>query len=47
MQVLKVYPGQAVGRNIDAALRVSFCPETPAEAVDGFCEALRDAARMF
>ena len=35
------------GRNIDAALRVSFCPETPAEAVDGFCEALRDAARMF
>ena len=34
-------------KNVDAALRVSFCPETPAEAVDGFLEALADAAKMF
>ena len=34
-------------KNIDAALRVSFCPETPAEAIDGFLEALADAAKMF
>ena len=34
-------------KNIDAALRVSFCPETPIEAIDGFLEALADAAKMF
>ena len=35
------------GSNVDAALRVSFCPETPAEAVDAFLDALREAEKLF
>lgn len=35
------------GKNVDAALRVSFCPETPAEAVEAFLTALKDAEKMF
>lgn len=33
--------------NIDAALRVSFCPETPAEAVDALLAALPQVGRLF
>ncbi|MBQ2691585.1 MAG: cysteine desulfurase [Clostridia bacterium] len=34
-------------KNIDAALRVSFCPETTMDDVMGFAAALGDAAKMF
>ena len=34
-------------QNIDAALRASFCPETPAEAVDALLEALPRVGRLF
>ncbi len=34
------------GKNIDAALRVSFCPETPVEAVDRFLEAAKATERQ-
>lgn len=35
------------GKNVDAALRVSFCPETPAEAAEAFLAALKEAEAMF
>lgn len=35
------------GKNVDAALRVSLCPETPETAIDAFLAALRDAKEMF
>lgn len=35
------------GNNVDAALRVSFCPETPEAAVDAFLDALREAEKLF
>lgn len=34
-------------KNIDAALRVSFCPESTMEDVEALCEGVRRAARMF
>lgn len=34
-------------QNTDAALRVSFCPETPAEAVDALLAALPETGRLF
>ena len=33
--------------NVDAALRVSLCPETPAEAVEAFFAAMDRARAMF
>ena len=32
---------------LDAALRVSLCPETTAEEVSAFCQALLDTMRLF
>lgn len=34
-------------RNIDAALRVSLCPETTEEDLAAFCSALKQAAKLF
>ena len=35
------------GKNADAALRVSLCPETSEEDIDAFLSALADAKKMF
>lgn len=35
------------GKNIDAALRISFCPETPEAAIDAFLTALEQAMKLF
>ena len=35
------------GKNADAALRVSLCPETSQEDIDAFLSALADAKKMF
>ena len=35
------------GKNVDAALRISFCPETPQDAPEVFLSALEDAMKLF
>jgi len=35
------------GKNADAALRVSLCPETTQENIDAFVTALAAAKKMF
>lgn len=35
------------GKNVDAALRVSFCPETPEEAPEVFLTALAEVEKLF
>jgi cysteine desulfurase len=35
------------GKNADAALRVSLCPETTAEDIDAFCDGLKEALKFF
>lgn len=35
------------GKNVDAALRVSFCPETPEDAPDVFLAALKETEKLF
>lgn len=35
------------GKNVDAALRVSLCPETPEEAIDAFLCGLEEAMKLF
>jgi cysteine desulfurase len=35
------------GKNADAALRVSLCPETTEEEITAFCTALLETMRLF